>query len=83
MNCFSLMSQATLGSSPSIPPHSHLVGVTLGVWRGLPSTSSQSQRLTEPALGVAFLGSGLDLWGCGQCPGLGVRRPGVWNWVFL
>ena len=33
--------------------------------------------LTVPALGMAYRGSGLDLWGGGQCPGLGSQE--IWG----
>lgn len=76
-----------LGSCPNIPPHSHLVGAALGIWRrglqGPHPPPANPSILTVPAEGVAFLGSGLDLWGGGQRPGLGVRRPGVWSWLLL
>lgn len=73
-----------LGASPNIPPHSP-VGGTLGIQRrglqGFHPPPGNHDVLKLPALGMAFLGSGLDLrWG--QCPGLGVR-PGVWNWLFF
>ena len=78
MNFFSLMSQGSqpvnLGSSPNLLPHPHLVGVTLGIWRkglqGLCLPQANPSSLTVASLGVAFLESGLDLWGSGQCPGL-------------
>lgn len=56
-----------LGYLPSIPPHQHQY---LG--RGNPrppSTTSRSQYSDSACFEVAFRGSGLDLWGGGQCPG--------------
>lgn len=83
-NEFSLMSQGSQpvnqGSCPNIPPHPHLMGVTLGIWRkglqGPHPPPANPSILTVPTLGVAILGSGLDLWGGSQCPGLGVRGLG-------
>lgn len=70
-----------------LPTPTSWVDVTLGIWRkglqGRPPPPANPSILTVPALGVAFPGSGLDLWGGGQCPGLGVWDLGVWNGLFL
>lgn len=57
------------------------MSVILGIWGGgiqgpHPQPANPS-ILTVPALGVAFHRSGLDLWGGGQCPGLGSQE--IWG----
>lgn len=78
-------SESRLLAQRSSPPPP--ADVTLSIWgggiQGLHPPPADPSVLTVPALGVAFRGSGLDLRGGGQCPGLGVRRSGVWNWLFL